>query len=225
MTGAIAQQCKNCSECSYSLNCPLLPCTPDSTGTQKAGAAFIPAMELRPAARIECAKILKPIVRIGWGDMMFESAAWYANATNYNYRYLGHFFGEFQYPVLNWLGVGFKADWSKVSWDMADRKAHNFHNICLMPELRFTYFRRGRVEMYSGLGFGLNVNTGTELDWKGRTTACAPVLDLTLYGISVGCEHWFASFDIGGLNSFMSIKKELYMLGSRIFSISIGYRL
>jgi len=141
-----------------------------------------------------------------------------------NYRYIGHFFGEFQYPLLRWLGVGFKADWSKVSWDSSQQDRRYFHNICMIPELRFTYYRSGRVEMYSGIGYGLNVNTGTETDWKGLTTACVPVLDLTAFGISVGVRNWFGSFDIGGLNSVVS-KNEVYMLGSRLLSISIGYKL
>jgi len=175
--------------------------------------------------RSECAKKLTPIIRAGWGDMMFESAVWYANSTNFNYKYTGHFFGEFQYPIVRWFGVGFKADWSKVSWETALPGEHNFHNISMIPEARFTYYRKGRVEMYSGIGVGLNINTGTEVDWKERTTVCAPVIDLTLYGISVGCEHWFCSFDIGGLNAFRNIKKEIYMFGSRIFSVSVGYRL
>jgi len=187
-------------------------------------------LEFQPKS--ECAKKVTPIVRIGWGDMMFEAASWYTNSTNFNYRYIGHFFGEFQYPLLDWLSVGFMADWSSVNWDtratwdgpVIDRN-RCFTNISLVPEIRFTYFRKGRVEMYSGLGYGLNVNTGTELDWMNRKTACATVLDLTLYGISVGCDRWFASFDLGGLNSVVHMKREVYMLGSRIFSFSIGYRL
>lgn len=179
----------------------------------------------RAQQKSECAKILSPIVRVGWGDMMFETAAWHQSATDYNYNHIGHFFAEYQHPLLDWIGVGFKADWSMVSWENAQPGNHNFHNISMMPEVRFTYFRRGRVEMYSGLGVGLNINTGTELDWKNRTTACAPAFDLTLYGVSVGCEHWFCSFEIGGLNSFNNFKNEVYMVGSRIFTVSIGYRL
>jgi len=173
-----------------------------------------------------------PIVRIGWGDMMFESASWRDNSQNCNYRHIGHFFGEFQYPILNWLSAGIKADYSTVRWDIRKtwdtpviEKGRNFSNISFIPEIRFTYYRKGIVEMYSSLGMGLNINTGSELDWKGRRTACAPAFDITAYGISVGCKNWFASAEIGALNSFTKPKLELYMLCSRLFSVSIGYRL
>jgi len=173
-----------------------------------------------------------PFIRIGWGDMMFEKSSWCTNSTTFNYKYTGHVFGEYQYPVLDWLNVGFKADWSAVYWDSRESwntpmidKNHFFTNICLMPELRFSYFRKGIVEMYSGFGYGLLFNTGTEVDFKNRTTACAGVFDLTAYGISLNYKQYFASFELGGLNSFVEIKKELYMLGSRLFSFSIGIKL
>lgn len=165
-----------------------------------------------------------PLVRLGWGDPMFETAVWYKSGTKSDYRYSGHVFGEFQYPLTGWLGVGFEADFSKVSWDGGMESRDYFTNLCLIPTVRFTYYRKGRVTMYGGLGYGLNINSGTEKDYKGRTTACAPVLNLTAYGISVGFGHWFGAFELGGLNCLIG-KQEIYMVGSRLLSLSIGYSL
>ena len=65
--------------------------------------------------------------------------------------------------------------------------------------------------------------TGTEVDYKGRTTACAGVLNLTLLGVSVGNEHVFGSVELGGTFS-MANKQEIYLLDSRIFTASVGVR-
>ena len=79
------------------------------------------------------------------------------------------------------------------------------------------------VELYSGLGAGVNINTGSELDYRDRKTAVAPVFSLTVLGMSVGNEQWFGSVEFGGLYSLMNIQ-EVYMAGSRMFTLSVGYR-
>lgn len=172
-------------------------------------------------------------VRIGWGDMAFEHGAFYNTYSKSNYRYAGHFFGEYQYAVANWFGVGFEADYEQVTWDVnasqgqtlpTPEKDHFFYNLTLMPTLRFTYFRKGAVTMYSGLGFGLTVNGGSDLDYKGRKVTSSPALGITAYGISVGWGKVFIAAELGGLNAMVS-KDEIYMAASRLLSLSIGLRL
>lgn len=171
--------------------------------------------------------------RLGWGDMMYETGVYYNTPTDFKHSYSGHIFGEYQYNLNSWLGVGGEIDWEGVWWThrdgsftapTAERKA-NYFNLSIMPTVRFTYYRKGIVTMYSGVGLGLNINGGTEIDYKGRQTVCAPVLNITAYGISLNWNpHWFGTFEIGGLNS-LNGKQEIFMIGSRLFSISIGYRL
>ena len=111
-------------------------------------------------------------------------------------------------------------DWEKVSWNSNEF----FTNFSIIPDVRFTYFRRPWLNMYSGLGYGLCINSGTDVDYLGRTTVCCPVLSLTAFGISVTHpKGFFGSFEIGGLNAIVS-KNEIYMAGSRLLSISFGYR-
>ena len=162
---------------------------------------------------------LKHEVRIGWGDSMYESAVFYNSYSRSNYRYSGHLFGEYQYHFNHFLSAGLQLDWEKVSWNDGEY----FTNLSILPDVRFTYFHRPWVNMYSGLGIGLCVNSGTDVDYKGRTTACSPCVGLTAFGISVGRNGWFGSFEIGGLNALVGTN-EIYMAGSRLLSISFGYR-
>ena len=184
-------------------------------------------------------------LRIGWGDQLFETLVWYdqPHSTLYpesyigqyeeQYRYLQHWFVEYQYRIRYWFNVGGMIDYSGVVWDKVNRnglgeevsreKNCNFHNIAIMATARFTYMHSKYVSLHSGLGVGLNINTGSEIDYRGRKTALAPALNLTILGMSVGNEKWFGAVEFGGLYSLMNIH-EVYLTGSRMFTLSVGCR-
>lgn len=184
-------------------------------------------------------------LRVGWGDQLFESLMWYnqLHSTIYpesfveeyseEYRYLQHWFVEYQYRVRYWFNVGAMVDYSGVLWDKVKRngkgdevnreKNCDFHNIAIMVTTRFTYMHSKYVSLYSGLGAGLNINTGSEIDYRNRKTALAPALSLTVLGMNVGNERWFGAVEFGGLYSLMNIH-EVYMAGSRMFTVSVGCR-
>ena len=184
-------------------------------------------------------------LRIGWGDQLFETLAWYdqPHSTLYpesyigqyeeRYRYAQHWFAEYQYRIRYWFNVGGMIDYSGVVWDKVNRnglgeevsreKNCNFHNIAIMATARFTYMHSKYVSLHSGLGVGLNINTGSEIDYRGRKTALAPALNLTVLGMSVGNEKWFGAVEFGGLYSLMNIH-EVYLAGSRMFTLSVGCR-
>ena len=184
-------------------------------------------------------------LRIGWGDQLFETLVWYdqPHSTLYpesyigqyeeQYRYLQHWFVEYQYRIRYWFNVGGMIDYSGVVWDKVNRnglgeevsreKNCNFHNIAIMATARFTYMHSKYVSLHSGLGVGLNINTGSEIDYRGRKTALAPALNLTVLGMSVGNEKWFGAVEFGGLYSLMNIH-EVYLAGSRMFTLSVGCR-
>lgn len=183
--------------------------------------------------------------RIGWGDQLFETLVWYnqPHSTIYpesyiaqyeeRYRYVQHWFAEYQYRIRYWFNVGAMVDYSGVVWDKVRRnglgeeltrdKNCNFHNIAIMFTTRFTYVHSKYVSLYSGLGAGLNINTGSENDFHHRKTALAPALNFTVLGMSVGNEKWFGAVEFGGLYSVMSIH-EVYLAGSRMFTLSAGCR-
>ena len=55
-------------------------------------------------------------------------------------------------------------------------------------------------------------------------TAFAPAVNISLLGMRVGKGRFFGSVEVGGMLSLMS-SNEVYMLGSRIFTASVGCRL
>lgn len=184
-------------------------------------------------------------LRIGWGDQIFESLVWYNQSHptiypesyigeyNEEYRYVQHWFAEYQYRVRYWFNVGIMVDYSGVIWDKVRRNGRgeevgrdkncDFHNIAIMLTTRFTYMHSKYVSLYSGLGAGVNVNTGSEIDYRDRKTALAPALSLTVLGMSVGNERWFGAVEFGGLYSLININ-EVYLAGSRMFTASVGCR-
>lgn len=169
-------------------------------------------------------------LRIGWGDMLYERAMYHnSNGTN-RYRYTGHIFAEYQYYLRPWFSLGVQADYEQVWWDVTREgiqplpvpsKDHSFYNASILPTMRFTYCHKPHVNLYSALSFGLTINGGTETDMLGRKTAFAPGWGFTLLGLKVGGEHCFASVEIGGLNAIAG-RNFIYMLGSRMFSASVG---
>ncbi len=184
-------------------------------------------------------------IRIGWGDQLFETLVWYDQShpilypESYigqyeeRYRYAQHWFAEYQYRIRYWFNIGGMIDYSGVVWDKVNRnglgeevsreKNCNFHNIAIMATARFTYLHSKYVSLHSGFGVGLNINTGSEFDYRGRKTVLAPALNLTVLGMSVGNEKWFGAVEFGGLYSLMNMH-EVYLAGSRMFTLSVGHR-
>lgn len=183
-------------------------------------------------------------VRIGWGDMLFEMLVWnesayptalpeqYMEVYNEQFRYTQHWFAEYMYNASYWYSLGCLVDYSGVLWDKVMRngrgeelsrdKNHWFSNISIVPTIRFSYYRSPYVSLYSSLGVGLNINTGSELDFKGRRMAMVPVVNISLLGVRVGHGRWFGAVELGGMISLLSTN-EVYMLGSRLFTASFGY--
>ena len=185
-------------------------------------------------------------LRIGWGDQLFETMLW--NSKGYytdmpsdyqawyeeNYRYTQHCFVDYMYSVNYWYSFGLLVDYSGVIWDQVLRDGRGkvkdrlenraFHNIAIIPTVCFSYFHHEYVSLYSSFGVGVNVNMGTELDYKDRKTAVAPVVNISLIGLRVGKGRWYGALEVGGMISLNSTD-EIYMLGSRLLTASIGVRL
>lgn len=184
------------------------------------------------------------MLRVGWGDQHFEYIVWhatdhskmplpveYVKDYNENFRYTQHWWAEYQYRQNSWFSYGGLIDGSGVLWDVVKRNGpgvelardanHSLYNLVITPTIYFTYFHHQYVSLHSGLGIGMNINGGTEKDAHGRTTVVAPALNLTLIGVSAWYKSWFASLEFGTLAS-LSDGQHIYMLGSRLFSASIG---
>ncbi len=185
-------------------------------------------------------------VRIGWGDQLFESLVWHnptsitttmpASATyqyKERYRHHQHIWAEYQYRFNHWFSLGGMLDISEVGWDLVTRNGQGaelarnsnnyFYNLVIMPTIRFTYFHHEYVNIYSGLGIGMDINGGTELDGNGRNTAAGAAVNFTLVGVSANYQRWFCAFDFGGMYALKNAN-AIYMLKSRMLNFSIGAR-
>ena len=185
-------------------------------------------------------------LRIGWGDQTFETLMWrnelhptvlppeYQTTYDEHFRYTQHWFMEYLYNVNYWYSLGFQVDYSGVLWDevirngqgteLSRKRDQQFHNIAVIPTIRFSYLHTEYTSLYSSLGIGLNINTGTELDFKQRYTAFAPAVNVTLLGLRIGKGRCYSMLELGGLFA-LSSTDEIYMLCSRLFTVSLGVRL
>ena len=185
-------------------------------------------------------------IRIGWGDQLFESLMWHNptsivtnlpaswNQTYHeNYRHHQHIWLEYQWRFTHWFSLGGMFDMSEVGWDDVKRdgtgavlnidKNHYFYNLVIMPTVRFTYYHHPNVNLYSGLGFGMCINGGTEHDAYNRYTDLGAALNLTVFGISANYQRWFMTVDFGGMYALKDMN-TIFMASSRIINVSIGAR-
>ncbi len=185
-------------------------------------------------------------VRIGWGDMMFETMAFHSSPIHswpdpltiapdytidekHDYRYTGHIFVEYQYSLLRWLSLGMQADmegiyWKETTYDrfhnaVSRNKQIDNYNIALMPTIRFTYFHSEYVNLYSGIGIGLNIAFDNQ-----NTVKTATAFHINLFSVQAGKDHWWGTIEYGALNA-VNGANNIYMLSSRILSASIAYKL
>lgn len=185
-------------------------------------------------------------LRIGWGDQLFESLVWHNPTTiaktlpeslsqtyHEDYRYNQHLWLEYQYRQNGWFSYGFMTDVSEVSWvdvtrngrgDELSRSDRNyFYNIVLMPTIRFTYFHHENVNIFTGLGLGLGINGGTELNSKGKSTDVGMAVQISVIGVSANYKRWFWTLDFGGLYSIKN-QNTVFLASSRIISVGLGVR-
>ena len=107
--------------------------------------------------------------------------------------------------------------------ELSRSKDHYFYNLVFMPTVRFTYFHHPYVNLYSGLGFGMDINGGTEQDAYKRYTDVGAAINLTVFGISANYKNGFMAVDFGGLFALKN-KNTIFMASSRIINVSIGAR-
>ena len=184
-------------------------------------------------------------LRLGVGDMFFETMIWHNQphiatallpdglvvTEKTHHRYSPHIGVEGTYKFLPWLCAGLALDIQGTGWDLerfdrsgklgADR--HSFYNLCIMPVVRFNYFRRPNVQIYSAVAAGIDVNGGTEADYRGRKTVVGAAMDLRLVGVEAGAGHWWGFFDIGGTFALQS-KNAIFLMGSQLMKVGLSYK-
>lgn len=172
-------------------------------------------------------------VRLGWGDMMFETMAFHPGAAEdgrrmHDFGYTGHIFAEYRYRFNDLVGLGFQADFESILWKetlcdgywrpIGNTQPVHSHNLCLIPTLQLNYFNREWVELYFGIGIGALIAFD-----NAHKVEAAPALDMALFGIWMGKGPWGGALELGGLSAVLNSNK-IYMLGSRLISVSFNYR-
>lgn len=171
-------------------------------------------------------------VRLGWGDMMFETMAFHpglapdGNRTGH-YGYTGHIFAGYNYSFKKWVAFGAEVDFEGIFWKeipcdqyrspIGDPIPIRNYNITIMPEVRFTFYDKEWVKLYAGLGFGALIAFDNS-----KGVEAAPAFNLNPLGMWMGKGHWGGALELGMLNALMGTGK-IYMLGSRLISVSVNY--
>lgn len=185
-------------------------------------------------------------IRIGWGDQLFESLMWHnptaiitSMPTSYqqtykeDYRHHQHLWIEYMHHFKPWFALGGMVDLSEVGWDNVVRNGQGveisrtpnqyFYNVVIMPTIRFTYYHHPNVQLYSGLGAGIDINGGTETNAYNQHTDWGIAANITFFGISANYKRWFAAVDFGGMFALKNANC-IFLASSRILNASIGVR-
>lgn len=180
-------------------------------------------------------------VRLGVGDHIFIpwSDAYLGKELDYKWT-TQNIFLEYTYQVNSWLGVGLQynmrgcgintflkgfPDEEKLPGDYEQYASWNFD---IMPVLRFTYYRSEWISLYASVAGGFAVNYEYQLtddvtDY--RTTTLGYAVYGTPFGISVGKEHWFGTFEIGQLFAAAPPSERfIFALLERNLNLSVAYR-
>ena len=153
----------------------------------------------------------------------------YRKTANAQYSNWGHLFLAYQYNFNHWSSVGLELDWLHCQYlfdyqdgygVLVERARTSYLNqMTIMPTVRFTYFRRPLVQLYSGLGLGYTFSVESFVS-HGFT------FSPTLFGVNVGNEHWFAEVELGAMTTVSTswLGTTDLLFSSRILSAAIGYR-
>ena len=135
--------------------------------------------------------------------------------VGYAWRATPVFSLNYHYRLTKWLWAGAMVNYAYYK-DHTDYSS-NFWNsrilncITLMPELRFSYFNRPHVTLYSAVAAGATVFVGhensswEEYDGQWWKESVYPTFQLTAFGVRAGGEHLFGTFELGaGIKGFAS---------------------
>ena len=174
------------------------------------------------------------LVRLGWGDPLFETLAFHdgvAPTVDFlrkgHFGYTGHFFAEYQYRLNRVVSLGIQTDIEGIFWKETQvdiyRKpvgpsvpSRNY-DLSILPTLRLTFLNSPYIQLYAGFAAGAMMAFD-----NAKNREIAPVVNIVPFGIQAGKGHWSGSLELGGMTSLMGANK-VYMLGSRLVSVSVNY--
>ena len=183
---------------------------------------------------------------IAVGDMFFETVIWH-NQVHKDYSalpdgvtgledtgfiYTPHISAEYAYTPLPWLSVGLVCDFQNTSWirsfyDNKDRvvksQKENFHNLCILPKLRFNFLNWQHVGLYASFAAGIDINGGSQENDFGKRTMAGAAVDLRFLGIRAGSGHYWGFADFGGMVALKS-PNAIFLFGSQLARAGFTYK-
>ena len=172
-------------------------------------------------------------IRIGIGDCLMEyimdGTSLGSNYQMKNRRYTGNIYADYHYNINTWLAVGAQVRTSGCIYDNylnteepSNLIGKNQYRITTYayPQVRFTYFNRPSVRLYSGIGLGYMAFFYNAQNTESNRYMGA--LPITLLGVSVGKKHWYGTADLNMLCGFND--KIFSPIPLNIFNIGVSYR-
>ena len=123
--------------------------------------------------------------------------------------------GSYYYRVTPWFWVGLSMNYAhytknikvRYAWDdpsaMRVEGTRTYHLLGIMPGIRFSYFNRPHVTLYSGLSVGVDLHIPGKYEGDETYKDYYPdslfysAFQATLFGVKAGGKHWFGSFELG----------------------------
>ena len=123
--------------------------------------------------------------------------------------------GSYYYRVTPWFWVGLSMNYAhytknikvRYAWDdpsaMRVEGTRTYHLLGIMPGIRFSYFNRPHVTLYSGLSVGVDLHISGKYEGGETYKDYYPdplfysAFQATLFGVKAGGKHWFGSFELG----------------------------
>ena len=120
---------------------------------------------------------------------------------------------DYHYRATKWFWLGLTTGYNfykqKGNFMNLERPEYTWqlkeHHFLIMPSLRFSYFNRPHLTLYSGLAVGLYIKHGrvyldNDFLIRPRTidhNRVFSAFQLTAFGLKAGAKHWFGSFEAG----------------------------
>lgn len=121
-----------------------------------------------------------------FGDDTYSKNTWTLGAQSFSYMF----------RVKKWFWVGGEITYAGFYTNVYDKFTdkvvghNNSHLISIMPKIRFSYFNRKHVMLYSGLSLGFGIEINPDFVW-GHFAG-----QLTTFGVKAGA-NWFGFAEIG----------------------------
>ena len=132
----------------------------------------------------------------------FDPVSWTEPLPDYIHtRCVPSFSFNYNFRVQKWFWVGALTTITGVHGTYRDRltdaKTGRASEVLwtIMPDVRFSYFNRPHVTLYSGIALGVMLDHVKSREYQGTQAFLG--YQLTAFGVKAGGKHWFGNVELG----------------------------